>query len=157
MSMRIMTSIQLPGRLHPAQVMQVPLPSAIFVFGSNAAGRHGKGAALTALRLYGAKYGQGQGLQGRSYAIPTKTAHLSRLPIGVIKANIDQFIRYARENTDMTFYITPVGCGLSGYPREVIWPLFDECSWLGSQGNVVVDEVDAFRRRIYFAASWLDD
>jgi hypothetical protein len=35
----------------------------IFVFGSNLSGRHGKGAAKTALG-WGAKWGQGVGLQG---------------------------------------------------------------------------------------------
>ena len=33
----------------------------IFVFGSNEAGRHGKGAALYAKQHYGAEYGVGNG------------------------------------------------------------------------------------------------
>ena len=45
----------------------------IFVFGSNLAGRHGKGAALDAKNKYGAIYGVGFGRTGNSYAIPQKT------------------------------------------------------------------------------------
>lgn len=47
-------------------------PNQIFVFGSNTQGRHGKGAALWALKNAGAIYGQARGLQGQSYAIVTK-------------------------------------------------------------------------------------
>ena len=44
----------------------------IFVFGSNKAGKHGLGTALTARMKYGAEMGQGFGLQGQSLAIPVK-------------------------------------------------------------------------------------
>lgn len=44
----------------------------IFVFGSNPEGRHGAGAAKIARLQFGAVYGKGEGLQGYSYAIPTK-------------------------------------------------------------------------------------
>ena len=43
----------------------------IFVFGSNLAGMHGGGAARFAYKRFGAVWGQGVGLQGQSYAIPT--------------------------------------------------------------------------------------
>ena len=43
----------------------------VFVFGSNLQGIHAGGAARTAMRLFGAKKGQGVGMQGQSYAIPT--------------------------------------------------------------------------------------
>ena len=43
----------------------------IFVFGSNLAGAHGGGAAYIAYRKFGAIWGQGVGLQGQSYGIPS--------------------------------------------------------------------------------------
>lgn len=97
----------------------------IFVFGSNLAGRHGKGAALYARRNYGAKLGVGQGLTGRSYAIPTKGFNLEVLPLWVIKAHIDTFVYFARENPQMKFLLTPIGCGLAGYSVDQIKPLFE--------------------------------
>lgn len=96
----------------------------VFVFGSNLAGRHGKGAALHALRNWGAIYGQGVGLQGDSYAIPTKNAFLHTLPLYEIEEFVDEFIRFARTKPDWKFLLTPIGCGLAGYKREQIRPLF---------------------------------
>lgn len=49
-----------------------PETDVIFVFGSNPEGRHGAGAAKVARIQFGAVYGKGEGLQGHSYAIPTK-------------------------------------------------------------------------------------
>lgn len=96
----------------------------VFVFGSNLAGRHGKGAALHALRYEGAIYGQGVGRQGNSYGIPTKDAALRTLPINRIKEYVDEFIRYAKANPHETFNVTRVGCGLAGYKDDDIAPLF---------------------------------
>jgi hypothetical protein len=87
----------------------------IFVFGSNLAGRHGKGAALTALNAYGAIYGQGIGRQGQSFAIPTKDANLRTLPLAVIKTYVQDFLAYARDHPELNFQITHIGCGLAGY------------------------------------------
>ena len=102
-----------------------PLPMTnIFVFGSNLAGRHGKGAALTARNSYGAIYGQGIGRQGNSYAIPTKDEKLQTLPIDDIRSYILGFLVYAAENPDLTFFVTRVGCGLAGYKDQDIAPLF---------------------------------
>lgn len=56
-----------------------PDADTIFVFGSNPEGRHGAGAAKVAVKMFGAKYGQGEGLQGNSYALPTK--ELREIPI----------------------------------------------------------------------------
>ncbi len=100
--------------------MQVP----IFVFGSNLAGRHGKGAALWARRNRGAIYGQGSGPQGHAYAIPTKDARLRPLPLASIARHVDAFIAYAREHGDRPFQLTPIGCGLAGYAHREIAPLF---------------------------------
>lgn len=96
----------------------------IFVFGSNLAGRHGKGAALYARRHCGAIYGQGEGLQGRSYAIPTKDERLQTLSIERIAAGINRFIAFCIKHPELQFDITPVGCGLAGYKQSDIRPLF---------------------------------
>lgn len=96
----------------------------IFVFGSNLAGRHGAGAALYATKKHGAVYGQGVGLQGTSYGIPTKDEKIETMPIDVIKAYVDEFIAFATDHPSLTFYVTPIGCGLAGYTRSEIRPLF---------------------------------
>ena len=109
----------------------------VFVFGSNLAGRHGKGAALTAKLRYGATYGVGVGHQGNSYAIPTKDAHLNTLPLAAIEQHVAEFIGYAKSNEHLTFYITPVGCGPADYKKEQIAPMFTDipdncvlpCEW----------------------------
>jgi hypothetical protein len=108
----------------------------IFVFGSNTAGRHGKGAALAALREHGAIYGQGVGLQGRSYAIPTKGQlgrNLYTLHLSTIRRNVEEFLDFARANPEMTFRLTPIGCGLAGYKPEQIAPMF-----VGAPPNVIM-------------------
>lgn len=96
----------------------------IFVFGSNLAGRHGKGAALHARKFAGALYGQGVGRQGQSYAIPTKDQHFRVLPLAIIAQYVTEFIQYAVQNPTLTFQVTKIGCGLAGYSEEVIKPLF---------------------------------
>jgi len=96
----------------------------IFVFGSNLAGRHGKGSALTAFRNHGAVYGNGVGLQGNSYAIPTKDENLNTLSLTKIERYVNQFIRFAQLNPDMVFEVTRVGCGLAGYDDTDIAPMF---------------------------------
>lgn len=94
----------------------------IFVFGSNLAGKHGKGAALEARLKYGAIYGQGEGLQGQSYAIPTKDERLKPRSLVQIADSIEQFKTFAREHPELQFQITPIGTGLAGYKREEILP-----------------------------------
>lgn len=96
----------------------------IFVFGSNLGGRHGKGAALYALHHHGAVYGQGIGLQGSSYAIPTKDAGLHPLPLDEIKAHVEKFLAFAKASPMMRFQVTAVGCGLAGYTPDQIAPMF---------------------------------
>ena len=97
----------------------------IFVFGSNEAGRHGKGAAKTAIK-WGAIYGQGEGLQGRTYGIPTKNSNIKTLDLNEIKKYVDRFIKFARENTNLIFLVTEIGCGLAGYKPKDIAPLFKD-------------------------------
>lgn len=96
----------------------------VFVFGSNLAGRHGKGAALWARQNRGAIYGQGEGLQGNSYAIPTKDARLQTLHLDEVLNAVCRFIIYAKAHPELTFQLTPIGCGLAGYRREQIEPMF---------------------------------
>jgi len=110
----------------------------IFVFGSNLAGRHGKGAALHAVRKHGAIYGKGEGLQGNSYAIPTKDKYLRTLPLDIIALYVQTFILFAATHKEMKFILTPVGCGLAGYKPDQIGPLFK-----GVPSNVRVP--DAFK------------
>ena len=114
----------------------------IFVFGSNLAGRHGKGAALYARKHYGAIYGQGSGLQGKSYAIPTKGYKLEVLPLDVIKSHVEEFITFAKNNKNMTFLVTRIGCGLAGYTNEQIAPMFRDAPSnciLDNEWKVVLD------------------
>lgn len=93
----------------------------VFVFGSNLQGMHGGGAARVARRLFGAVMGQGVGMQGQSYAIPTMQGGVE-----TIKPYVDQFIDYARECDQNTFWVTRIGCGIAGFTDEEIAPLFDE-------------------------------
>lgn len=97
----------------------------VFVFGSNLAGRHGKGAALYALRWRGAVYGVGEGRTGNSYALPTKGHRLQALPFNRIAQHAERFLTYARQHGDEQFQLTAVGCGLAGFHPEQIAPLFE--------------------------------
>jgi hypothetical protein len=101
-----------------------PGPGRIFVFGSNTRGVHGRGAALTAVKLYGAKYGQGEGLQGQSYAIPTKDAKLLPLSLPLIYEHVKTFLEFADMHPELTFFVTRVGCGLAGKTDAEISPFF---------------------------------
>jgi hypothetical protein len=98
----------------------------IFVFGSNLAGRHGAGAAAAALRLYGAIYGVGVGLQGNSYGIPTKDARVQTLPLSAISGYVHQFIAFAGQHPTWVFNVTRIGCGLAGYTDSDIAPMFHD-------------------------------
>lgn len=98
----------------------------IFVFGSNLAGRHGKGAALCAKNRHGAIYGVGEGRQGNSYAIPTKDKNLKTLSLDKIEDHVKTFIEYAKNNPELTFEVTRVGCGLAGYTDSDIKPMFKD-------------------------------
>ena len=98
----------------------------VFVFGSNKSGRHGKGAAKTALG-WGAKWGQAEGLQGKTYGIPTKDSSIRRtLTIAEIKPYVDRFIEFAIQNPDLKFLVTEIGCGLAGLKPKEVAPLFQD-------------------------------
>jgi len=96
-------------------------PDEVFVFGSNLQGMHCGGAARTAVRRFGAIMGQGVGMEGQSYAIPTMQGGVE-----TIKPYVDQFIDLAREWDQTTFYVTRIGCGIAGFTDEEIAPLFAE-------------------------------
>lgn len=96
-------------------------PDDIFVFGSNLQGLHGGGAARVAFRKFGAIWGQGVGIQGQSYAIPTMQGGVE-----TIKPYVDEFTKLAREWDQNRFYVTRIGCGIAGFTDEEIAPLFDE-------------------------------
>jgi hypothetical protein len=98
----------------------------VFVFGSNLAGRHGKGAALEARLCHGAIYGQGEGRQGMSYAIPTKDERLRPLPLLRIGEGARRFIEHALGHPDERFLVTRIGCGLAGFTDGQIAPMFLE-------------------------------
>lgn len=91
----------------------------IFVFGSNLVGHHAGGAARTAHNKFGAIWGQGEGLQGNSYAIPTMQGGVE-----TIKLYVDRFIECAKDKPDLIFYVTKIGCGIAGFNEEDIAPLF---------------------------------
>lgn len=91
----------------------------IFVFGSNLEGRHGGGAALLAYRKWGAVWGQGVGLQGQCYGIPTMHGGPEK-----IKPYVDEFIEFARNHNELKFLVTEIGCGIAGFSPEDIAPLF---------------------------------
>ena len=91
----------------------------IFVFGSNLAGHHAGGAARIAFNRFGAVWGQGEGLQGNSYAIPTMQGGVE-----TIKPYVDKFIEFAEYEKALTFYVTKIGCGIAGFEIKDIAPLF---------------------------------
>jgi len=105
----------------------------IFVFGSNLAGRHGKGAALWARQHRGAAYGVAEGRTGNAYAIPTKDERIRTLPLDTIREHAARFLRYARDQSRETFQLTPIGCGLAGYSPAQIAPMFR-----GAPSNVLM-------------------
>mgnify|MGYP006951103771 CR=1 FL=1 len=106
------------------QLTELP-PGHVFVFGSNLAGRHGKGAAWDAVRFFGAVRGRGIGMQGQSYAIPTKDEHLAPLSLDAIRKHVAVFLAFARSNPHLYFEVTAIGCGLAGYAPGDIAPMFE--------------------------------
>lgn len=91
----------------------------IFVFGSDLRGLHCGGTAYKALRSFGAVLGQGVGLQGQCYAIPTIVGGIQN-----IRPYVDDFIEYASSHPNQRFLVTKVGCGVAGFMPNDIAPLF---------------------------------
>jgi hypothetical protein len=122
---------------HQDGSLPTELEKQVFVFGSNLAGRHGKGAAAVAKEQFGAQPGVGPGRQGQSYGIPTKDGRplpgmerpsfndpKQTLSLAAIKPFVDDFIEYAKAHPDEQFFVTRVGCGLAGYEDKEVAPMF---------------------------------
>lgn len=95
----------------------------VFVFGSNLSGSHDGGAAHIAYEKFGAKWGEGVGLFGQAYGIPTMQG-----PVDTIKPYVDDFIRFALAHPELTFFVTRIGCGIAGFTDQEIAPLFKEAT-----------------------------
>ena len=111
----------------PERIMDLK-PNEIFVFGSNLAGSHGGGAARLAYNRFGAIWGQGVGLQGQSYGIPTMHGG-----VDAIKPYVDKFIEFAKQHPEYKFLVTKIGCGIAGFTIDEMAPLF--------QGAIDVENV----------------
>ena len=105
-------------RISPNYITQLA-PNEVFVFGSNLQGMHGGGAARLAYREFGAEWGQGVGLFGQSYAIPTMLGGVE-----TIKPYVDDFIEFAKKHSELDFLVTEIGCGIAGFTLQEIAPLF---------------------------------
>lgn len=101
------------------------LSNQIFVFGSNALGYHTGGASGTARKKFGAVWGQSEGIQGQSYAIPVDFGRGIRKDTEVKNA-INRFISYAGKHNDLFFFVTRLGCGMGGYRDEEMAQFFRE-------------------------------
>lgn len=106
------------GQFTPEMIKSLE-PNEVFVFGSNLGGFHAGGAARAALNHFGAVWGQGVGLQGQSYAIPTMHGG-----VDAIRPYVDEFIHFAQSRPDLYFYVTRIGCGIAGFRDEQMAPLF---------------------------------
>lgn len=113
----------------PERITQLK-PDEVFVFGSNLAGAHGGGAACLAYIRFGAVYGQGVGLQGQSYAIPTMQGGVE-----TIKPYVDEFIAFAQQHPERRFLVTRIGCGIAAFTPDDIAPLFQKAI---DQENIIL-------------------
>ena len=109
----------IPDRLRTA-------PNTILVFGSNLSGIHGAGAAAYAANYWDAQWGIGEGLTGKSYALPTKGVNITYMSLTKVAGHIQTFIEFAENHPEMDFIVTCVGCGLAGFKHEEVAPLFKQ-------------------------------
>ena len=110
-----------PGtRITPDHITRLA-PNEVFVFGSNEQGLHYGGAAKAAHENFGAIMGQGNGLQGKSYAIPSMSG------IGVMGEYVKEFCEFAKAHPEKRFLVTEIGCGIAGYSIDEVAPLFECC------------------------------
>ena len=107
-------------RISPDRITELK-ENEIFVFGSNLQGSHGGGAAAIAAKQFGAIWGQGVGMQGQSYAIPTMHGGIEE-----IKPYVNDFFEFAKQNPNLKFLVTRIGCGIAGFTEEEMAPLFAE-------------------------------
>lgn len=118
--------------MNTPEVITSLAPGEVFVFGSNRRGHHAGGAAAAAHRHFGAVWGEGDGLHGQSYAIDTMSG------LEAMAANVARFLDFARTHPELTFLVTPIGCGIAGYAPSVVAPMFD-----GASENVILQTVFA--------------
>jgi len=107
---------------------EVPSDNQVFVFGSALSGNHelnynSKQATLK----YGAKFGRGIGVSGRSYAIPIRGYDNELLTLESISQYVDRFVKLTQQHKDINFFITRIGCGKFEYSDNKIAPLFKNC------------------------------
>jgi hypothetical protein len=136
-------------RYTPHQITELA-PSEVFVFGSNASGHHAGGAAHVAWQRFGAVWGEGHGLHGQTFAIDTMSG------MDAFAADAASFIAFASQHPELTFLLTPVGCGIAGYTAEEVAPMFASAptnvvmpeSFVGALGGPTAagpGDVDLFR------------
>ncbi len=110
-------------------------PDEVFIYGSNTRGRNGRGAALTAAKLFGAEEGVGEGFTGYGrccYAFPTlrwqyddnPSKRLVKRTHGELMQSVTRFLRAAYIYPNKTFLLTKVGCGLAGYSEDYMKHFF---------------------------------
>jgi len=104
-------------RYTPHQITELA-PNEVFVFGSNASGHHGGGAAHIAWQKFGAVWSEGHGLHGQTFAIDTMSG------MDAFAADAATFVAFAASHPQLTFLLTPVGCGIAGYVAEQVAPMF---------------------------------
>lgn len=107
-------------------------PGEIFVFGSNLQGMHAGGAARIAYNNFGAIWGQGVGLQGQSYGIPTMQGGVE-----TVRPYVNEFIQFAKDHSELTFLVTRIGCGIAGFTDAEMAPLFEKAH---NMENVILPE-----------------
>ena len=108
------------SRITPERITRLA-SNEVFVFGSNEQGLHYGGAAKVAVDYFGAVMGQGVGLQGKSYAIPSMSGLAS------MGEYVKQFCEFAKAHPKMRFLVTPIGCGIAGLQPNEVAPLFVDC------------------------------
>ena len=116
-------------------------PNEVFVFGSNTEGRHGAGAAKTAVDKFGAKYGQAEGLQGQSFGIITKDLSKGErsVPLEKIQDGIVNLLSAANKNPNKKFYVTKIGTGLGGFKVSEIKDIFQKLeNAFGINNNIIL-------------------
>jgi len=126
---RANTWVDASGRLVSSPHITELTPGEVFVFGSNAAGHHGGGAARFAHERFGAAWGEGHGMHGRSYAIDTMSG------LAVLLDEVRSFLEFAADNVDLVFLVTEIGCGIAGHSPKDVAPAF-----CGAGGNVALPE-----------------
>ena len=120
---------------HDESIIQSLPENVTFVFGSDLAGKHEQGAALTAVLHFGALKKVGRGWSGQSFAIPTLNEHLQQMPLSQIEHYVNDFKTYTKNHPKITYFITSIGCGVAGYKVEEIAPMFK-----GISRNVIFPE-----------------